>query len=512
MSKIRILLADDDRDHQHLVSRSLTQGRSLVEVCAVSTQAELVHQARTGQFDCIVMDFNLVPFTAPQLLADIRDLQEGVPRIVISSSESQIIVVESIRRGVADFVHKSDAIDGITLWERIRSAVASARAQQRERRRVNRRLKALTRRAQTDPLTGLLNRGAAELALQPQSRRGDRRSSSGVVFVDLDHFKRVNDQLGHRAGDLVLRQAADIIRSLARPTDLVARWGGEEFVIVRQSEHLTDLWVWANQLRRQFVSDISLPGAMGPQTASIGVETVPSNQLSTDTVCRADHAMYLAKESGRNRVCTWAMVGAIDVAFDLGADPSLTPGERLRQLIARLRSLLGETQLDHVGPHGERVRDLAVQVIARLHGAAPDRDDLALAAAFHDIGKVGLPERLLALPRMLTEDERTFINEHARFGAELLRAVGAPAQAADAVQRHHERFDSQSNRVTAPPSNASILAVCDAAVSMLSNRPYSRARTSHQVLAEIRQQRGKQFHPDVVDAIEAIDQGVLAAA
>ncbi|MBI1191488.1 MAG: diguanylate cyclase [Tepidisphaera sp.] len=512
MPKTRILLADDDHDHQTLLRQSLSGGRQDVEVLAVSSRDELLHAARTLHFDCIVMDFNLLPYTAPELLVDIQDLQDGVPRIVISSSESQHIVVESIRRGVADFVHKNDAIDGETLWGRVQSAIARARAKDKERRSVNRRLRLLTRRAQTDPLTGLLNRGGAEVALQPQSRRGDRRESAGVVFVDLDLFKRVNDQLGHRAGDEVLKQAARVIRSLARPNDLVTRWGGEEFVIIRQSDNLTDAWVWANRLRVQIAAQVILPGGIGPQTASVGVDVVPSGELSTDTVCRADHAMYLAKESGRNRVCTFAMVRAIDIAFDLGADPALSPRERLRQLVVRLRSVLGDTQLDHVGPHGARVCELATLVIDRLAGALPNREDLALAAEFHDIGKVGLPERLLALPRLLTEDERAFINEHARFGAELLRAVGAPAQAADAVLRHHERFDQQSNRATAPASNASILAACDAAVSMLSNRPYSRAKGPDQVLAELWSERGRQFHPDVVDAIHAVNSEALAAA
>lgn len=511
MLQTRILLAEDDRDHQRLLRLSLVGGRSAVEVTTVSNRGELLHAARNSAFDCIVMDFNLPPHTAPELLADLNGLQEDVPRIVISSSEDQRIVVESIRHGVSDFVHKEDAIDGKTLWNRIETAISDSRAKRLERRQINRRLKSLARQAQYDPLTGLLNRGAIEAALESRTRKGDRRQNTGVIFIDLDHFKRINDELGHSEGDRVLTEAAAVVREHARKADIAARWGGEEFVVLRQSDTVADAWIWADTLRRDIAARVRLPDHLGPQTASVGVEVVPAGELGLGTITRADHAMYLAKESGRDRVCTWPMVYAMNLAYDLGTDALLCPRERLRALLQRLRATLGETQLDHTGPHGVRVQRLSERVVRNLAGVAGE-DQLSLAAEFHDIGKVGVPERLLALPRLLTEDERRFIGEHSRFGAELLSAAGATEEASKTVRHHHHRFDLAAEDADRPPSHAAIVSVCDAAVSMLSTRPYTRPREAPQVLAVLHSERGRQFHPGVVDAIRGLDPCLLAAA
>lgn len=510
MFKTRILLAEDNPDHQHLLQLSLTKGRPCVEVKIVSNRCELLEVARTERFDCLVLDFNLGVHTAPELLANLSGLQEGVPRIVVSSSEEQRVVIDSIRRGGSDFVHKDDAVRGCVLWNRVESAMAEALARRTERRVINRRMRALARRVHIDPLTGLLNRAGIEAALSADGRRSDRRAQSSVVFIDLDHFKRVNDTLGHCAGDQVLCRTADVIKSHLRGGDLAARWGGEEFVVIRQSETLTEAWIWADNLRRSIESQVNLPHPLGPQTASIGVEVTTSDRPGASAINRADHAMYFAKETGRNRVCTWPMVHAANMAYEIGADPSTTSQQRLSLLLQRLRCGLGVTQLEHTGPHGERVRNLANLVARRLNLPESQTEHLQLAAEFHDIGKIGVPEPLLALPRLLSEDERRFINEHARFGAELLRAVDAPDAAAQTVHNHHHRFDEAPT--TAAPDLASVVAACDALVSMISLRAYTKSRDLPQALCELRAERGRQFHPGVVDAIHALEPGQLAAA
>ncbi|USN98411.1 MAG: diguanylate cyclase [Phycisphaeraceae bacterium] len=513
--KTRILLAEDNRDHQCLLLLALATGRPSVSVVVASNRDELLAAAQGDTFDCIILDFNLPPYTALDLLGDLESIQPGVPRVVISSSEEQKVVIESIRRGVSDFVPKCDAINGETLWKRIEVAMNEARSRHVERRRMNRRLEHLKRQAETDPLTGVLNRRGAEAVLDSESRRSDRRRSTAIVFIDLDHFKRVNDNLGHAAGDRVLRDAVQTIKQLAGENDIVARWGGEEFLVLRQSSTLTEGWIWSDRVRRAIARDIRLPAPYGPQSASVGVHAVASIDVNVDAITLADRAMYLAKDTGRDRVCTWEMVRAMDIAHDVGTTPGLPPRERLLMLIDRLGDDLGPVQRDHTGLHGWLVRELSVRLARRLLFDERRLDDIGLAAEFHDIGKLGIPESLLALPRLLNPEERNLIDQHARFGADLLRACGASDAVADIVAHHHDWYRHVAAEIRGdanPMSPAHIISGCDAVISMLSERPYAPARTVQQALAELRSQRAQQFHPDVVDAMHTVGQDIRLAA
>lgn len=512
MKQIRILLAEDNPDHSMLLTRAIHKGNADAAVTSVTDREQFIFAVRTKSFDCVILDFNLPPFTAIDLLADLDQHQPGVARIVVSCSEEQRIVVESLRVGVTDFLPKTDAIQSDKLWARITPAIERTHTKQLERRKINRRLADLQRRLRQDPLTGLLNRRGAELVLGASRSGGrDRRESTGVIFVDLDHFKSINDTFGHVEGDHILRQTARIIKSSISATDIAVRWGGEEMVIFRQSDSLPDAWAFADSIRRVIQDQVTV--SRDPDwrvTASVGVDLVPSNSLCADSVQRADQAMYLAKETGRNRVCTWNMVHVIDTVLNSGMHVGMTPIEKLRVTLTRLWNELGETQRDHTGEHGRIVKELSRRVAQRLGIDSKFFSDLDLAAEFHDIGKLGIPESLLALPRSLQEDERRFINEHIQFGADLLKACGAPQPVIAAVQNHHTRFD-QANQSAI--SLESIISTCDAVAAMQSERPYSPPMPLDSVIRELRTQRGSQFHPDVVDSLitEIVGESAVAA-
>ena len=116
-----------------------------------------------------------------------------------------------------------------------------------------------------------------------------------VVFADVDFFKRINDTLGHEQGDEVLRQVAKTLASHIRSTDLIVRWGGEEFLILNTGGHSESSKKMAENLRKQVES---LPIGV---TCSFGIAAIHHGNLD-DAICRADSALYRAKHSGRNRV------------------------------------------------------------------------------------------------------------------------------------------------------------------------------------------------------------------
>lgn len=513
MQQTRLLVAEDDRDQQRLLLRALTESHPLVTVTLTSTHGEILAAAASSSFDCVILDYNLPPHTAPEILNRLHELQPGVPVVVVSSSECQSVVIESIRSGGADFVPKIEAFRRGVLWQRVRTAIESARAERVERRLLHRRLRELETCAHRDPLTGLRNRRGMELALRNGHRCGsqpeDRRRSTAIFMIDLDHFKRINDSFGHNVGDDVLRATADVLRAQALPGDLVCRWGGEEFLVLRQSIGLVDAFAWAHALRAHISDTVKLPNAAWAITASIGVDIVPCAELSSEVVSRADRAMYLAKDTGRDRVCTGRMAEILELAHDVGSLPGLSVRQQLDAVLRRIGRSLGPTQLAHVGGHGQDVGRFARAIAPHLFASQTTREAIELASRYHDIRKVAISEHLLAVPRALSKAERVVMDEHAKFGAEIFRAVGASEEAAEAVRMHHRRFDARGLIEPREVCPGDVLNACDAFATMLGDRPYAPAKRPARALAELRAQRGAQFHPSVVDSLHVVGSGLL---
>jgi diguanylate cyclase (GGDEF)-like protein len=161
----------------------------------------------------------------------------------------------------------------------------------------------LERLARTDPLTGLLNRTSARSELETL-RRADPQRPLCLMLIDLDHFKLVNDSLGHAAGDAVLVAAARHLQAMLRRQDGVARWGGEEFVVWLPDCRLAEACLVAEKLRaaiaaREHVLDEAHSVRV---TASTGLVEPQTGESLDDALARADRAMYTAKQAGRNRV------------------------------------------------------------------------------------------------------------------------------------------------------------------------------------------------------------------
>jgi diguanylate cyclase (GGDEF)-like protein len=166
--------------------------------------------------------------------------------------------------------------------------------------RSRKKYKSLSNR---DRLTGVFNRGYFDRALQEYWRAAQaNRDPLSLLFIDLDHFKKVNDNYGHDKGDEVLREVAALIRMVVRRDDVIARYGGEEFVVIFPGMSADHALAAAESLRQ--VIERKSPELFGfRQTASIGVATFPADaRNAAELLRRADQAVYQAKEQGRNRV------------------------------------------------------------------------------------------------------------------------------------------------------------------------------------------------------------------
>lgn len=162
--------------------------------------------------------------------------------------------------------------------------------------------------ALTDPLTGTGNRVALDNAMRRELQLVERFNQDlSLLVIDIDHFKQVNDTYGHSAGDQVLQEIASTIKSISRTTDMTFRYGGEEFVVILSKTAAKGAAIIAERIR-QFVERLNVPCPKGSgsvnisATISVGISTLRRDQSLTELFDRADHALYQAKEQGRNRV------------------------------------------------------------------------------------------------------------------------------------------------------------------------------------------------------------------
>lgn len=158
----------------------------------------------------------------------------------------------------------------------------------------------LTRLAETDPVTGVWNRRHGRELLEIAAAQPEQEGPLSVLMIDIDTFKAINDTYGHEAGDTVLIELARRLTGAVRGTDMVARWGGEEFVVLLHDCPLDSAVTHAESIRRQ-VADVPFPG-VGIVTVSIGAAQLAPHEDAASWLARSDRALYQAKRSGRNTV------------------------------------------------------------------------------------------------------------------------------------------------------------------------------------------------------------------
>ena len=371
-----------------------------------------------------------------------------------------------------------------------------------ERRRLEDELRlargAAELRARTDELTGTHNRRHfAEIVAEALT---SEPGACGLLLLDADHFKQVNDVHGHVTGDAVLVELASRLRAELGPEDCLARWGGEEFAVllrgVASDQELEDR---AQELRAAIaLRPVVAAGVSVRLTISIGAARSGGELGTLDALVEeADRCLYAAKRAGRNRVSLLA---------DAAAEAPQSEPEAVG--VARALAHVSGLRNGALEVHAEDVADLAGRVAERM--GLPDALVLRcrLGGWLHDVGKVAIPERILAKPGPLDADEWTLMQTHPVVGEEIVRGVAPVREAAAAVRHHHERYDGTGypDRLagSAIPIEARIVAAADAYAAMTADRPYSVARSPQEAAIELRRCAGSQLDRRVVSALLAV--------
>jgi two-component system, cell cycle response regulator len=298
---VKILIADDSIVSRHLLEATLHKwGYDVMVACDGAQALELLE--REDAPGLIILDWMMPGMTGVEVCKRIRgrDSEPYTYILLLTSKSQKEDLIEGMEAGADDYITKP--FDQNELQVRLRAGIRLVDLQ-------SQLLKAredLRDQATRDSLTRLWNRSSilGELGRELSRLERDRRPL-GVVIVDLDHFKNINDTYGHVAGDAVLREAARRMQNGIRQYDSIGRYGGEEFLILFPGCSEQDCFAQADRLRKQLAqAEMSVNDSSLRVTASFGVTTAMPGQSCTQEglIRSADEALYIAKKSGRNRV------------------------------------------------------------------------------------------------------------------------------------------------------------------------------------------------------------------
>jgi diguanylate cyclase (GGDEF)-like protein/putative nucleotidyltransferase with HDIG domain len=400
----------------------------------------------------------------------------------------------------------------------------------------------------TDGLTGVKTHRFFMEALSAEWKRSTRAGRAfALVLMDLDRFKFVNDFYGHLEGDLVLQRVGHILEANCRRSDVVARYGGDEFVILMPETTMEQARQLAGKLRGWVSADPLLREKN--ISASFGIACYPLHGSSPQELIQvADASMYLSKHQGGNAVSTadhfdpneakkWkrdvleAYLGVtLKRLFATGPEAFEEIYQRLRQFTESLEAAdsngkqaavsaqgLPQAVLDTVTSlafaidakdhytqgHSQKVSAYAALIAEAMNMSDVEIEEVRLGAVLHDIGKVGIPEQILNKSGPLNAEEWETMKSHVKFGAKILEPLAPLARIREMVLHHHEYFDGSGYPEALSgeqiPLGARIIAVADAYDTITSDRTYKKARNAADALTELERCANAQFDGGIVE-------------
>lgn len=323
-----------------------------------------------------------------------------------------------------------------------------------------------------DMLTGLFNRQFLEEELKRLNT--ERNLPISIIMGDINKLKMINDAFGHEKGDELIKKAADVLKQCCRVDDLIARWGGDEFVILLPKTERVKAEEIASRIMEncanEQVNSIAISIALG-----IAAKTSMEEDI-TSTLAGAEEAMYknkmLFSDSVRSNV-----VNTIISTLYL-KDP-------------------------YEEKHAKRVGTLCRKTARALGLDAESVKKIALGGLMHDIGKIAVDNRILEKPGMLNEDEWKVMRKHAEIGARVISSDPDLADVGEAVLYHHERWDGtgypKGIREKQIPMAARIIALADSYDAMINQSTYRSPISKEEAIAEIRRNKGIQFDPKLAE-------------
>lgn len=306
MAKAKILLVEDNKLQASIVCDCL--GKNGYEVLHVDNGMAAIKAAKTEKIDIVILDLLLPDLNGNEVCRWLKLNQDtkAIPIIMLTAKGESNDKVAGLEAGADDYLQKP--FDESELNARIYARLR-VKLQQDELQQKNKQLESMLTQVETlaimDSLTGLFNRRRFETMLLNEYKKSLRyQHPLSCMMIDIDHFKAINDRFGHQTGDVVLREVAQSIQASIREVDTLARWGGEEFVVISPNTTKDNCLRAAERVLKSVGSHVFSCDASLRATVSIGVAGIPDPEIDTadKLIHAADLALYEAKRKGRARV------------------------------------------------------------------------------------------------------------------------------------------------------------------------------------------------------------------
>ncbi|MBI2842889.1 MAG: diguanylate cyclase [Armatimonadetes bacterium] len=383
------------------------------------------------------------------------------------------------------------------------------------------RISMLARSAQIDGLTGLHNHRYLQERLVQEIVRAERYGRPlSAALIDIDHFKHINDELGHQVGDQALQQIAHLLGETVRNTDIIARYGGEEFIVIMPETHLEGAMVVAERIRGQveervFEARVSGPRDRGARwvtlrfTVSVGVAVFPDHARRADElIMAADLALFAAKHASRNIVRSYAALSG-DEPRDI-RNPSVIHLSMREGSLSAVRALAAavDARDPSTRGHSQKVALYSLAIGQALNLSVEETNTLRMAALLHDVGMIAIPDYILQKPMELTQEERMIVRQHAIMGSEILAKAPQLVHVAEIVRHHHEMFDgcgyADGLKGETIPLASRIIAAAEAFDALTSERPYRAVLSTADAVRKMQGLAGSQFDPLIVNSLHEL--------
>jgi diguanylate cyclase (GGDEF)-like protein/PAS domain S-box-containing protein len=338
-----------------------------------------------------------------------------------------------------------------------------------ERKKSEKKIKNLS---YNDYLTGVYNRYFFEEELKRLN--SERFYPISIIVADIDGFKLINDTFGHKKGDEILKKTAKILKTCFRKEDIIARWGGDEFIILLPSTTKVVATRIIGRIHESFKKELYQEFIASISTGLAIKESV--NQNIYELIKIAETNMYRHKLIEKQSLHS--------------------------SIIISLEKALEERNYE-TEQHTTRMRQLALKLGKKLNFQDNQLDELSLISSLHDIGKISITDNIILKPSKLTKKEYEIMKTHSEIGFKIANSTPELIPIAKSILTHHERWDGNGYPMGLKgekiPLIARIISIIDAYDAMTNNRPYRKAHSKGYAIKELLKCTGKQFDPVLVN-------------